>query len=615
MKRILLITITLLYVLDLKAQLTPADSLQSLFNKATSDTARLHILFKDSPAKYLGKPQQMLALYQQGCAIALQQNDQANLFKSYFGIAMIYIYGLSDEGTGFQYLQKALTVAEARKDYFDLHRVYYALGIVQHHQNNPDEMYKYLYKAIEAAEQTDKPETGGFQSLTQRLLADKRFDEYLAISKRFVNVVERANTSAKVKLQAYNSVAEALKLFPDKKQEKDYYRQKAEKLLDSLTVSEYQPSDMVIAASIYYKFNRNQKAIELLQKVLDKNANNDYHLASQGSAHELLAQIYESEKNYPLSIQHLKVSQSIENEQLIKRLTEESGTKVIKAEAERDLLLKQKEADKNRWMAIFGFSLAVLMLGAGIIAYRFYKREQERKREVDTINATKDKLFSIIAHDLRSPIGALKNHLTMTNYGMMSQAEFATTSQRLANNVNALFQSLDNLLYWAYSQLKGIKAKPQNMALREVANVEIELLAEMARQKNIVIINNIDPSVTICADANQIGLVIRNLVGNSLKFTHSDGKIVLESAPTDLSSGTHERGKTILTITDNGIGMSPEIQKQLFSKHGNASRQGTAAEKGQGLGLILSKELIELNGGTMDIQSEVDKGTRFSMTF
>lgn len=615
MKRILLITITLLYVLDLKAQLTPADSLQSLFNKATSDTARLHILFKDSPFDYLGEPQEMLALYQQGGLIAQRQNDQARLFKSYLYTAMIYIYNLSDEGTGFQYLHKALKVAEIRNDYFDLHRVYYAMAIVQHHQNNRDEMYKYLYKAIEAAEKTDTPELGGFQSLAQNLVDDKRYDEYLAIAKRFVTLVEQANLSADIKLQAYNSIADALKLFPNKKQEFIYYRQKAEILLDSFSTQEYFIREKVIAASIYYKFNRNKRAIELLKQVINKNANDDFHLASQGMAHKLLSEIYESEKNYPLSIQHLKVSQSIENEQLIKRLTEESGTKVIKAEAERDLLLKQKEADKNRWMAIFGFSLAVLMLGAGIIVYRFYKREQERKREVDAINATKDKLFSIIAHDLRSPIGALKNHLTMTNYGMMSQAEFATTSQRLANNVNALFQSLDNLLYWAYSQLKGIKAKPQNMSLREVANVEIELLAEMARQKNIVIINNIDPSVTICADANQIGLVIRNLVGNSLKFTHSDGKIVLESAPTDLSSGTHERGKTILTITDNGIGMSPEIQKQLFNKHGNALRQGTAAEKGQGLGLILSKELIELNGGTMDIQSEVDKGTRFSMTF
>lgn len=586
----------------LNAQSSAADSLQLAFNKATSDTARLNILFKDSPFDYLGKPQEMLALYQQGGLIAQRQNDQARLFKSYLYTAMIYIYNLSDEGTGFQYLHKALKVAEIRNDYFDLHRVYYAMAIVQHHQNNRDEMYKYLYKAIEAAEKTDTPELGGFQSLAQNLVDDKRYDDYLAIAKRFVTLVEQANLSADIKLQAYNSIADALKLFPNKKQEFIYYRQKAEILLDSFSTQEYFIREKVIAASIYYKFNRNKRAIELLKQVINKNANDDFHLASQGMAHKLLSEIYESEKNYPLSIEHLKKHQRIENEQLVKRLTEESGKKVIKAEAERDLLLKQKEADNNRWMAILGFSLAVLMLIAGIIVYRFYKREQERKKEVDAINATKDKLFSIIAHDLRSPIGTLKNNLAMTNYGMMSQAEFATVSKRLTSNVNALYQTLDNLLHWAYSQFKGTKVQPETLPLREVANEEILFLAENANQKNISIVNDISQETTTFADRNQISLVIRNLVSNSLKFTHSGGKVVLKTQNIDDS-------KTTFTITDNGIGMSPELQKQLFSIQNKTSRQGTAEEKGQGLGLLLVKEMVEANHGTLSIESSENKGT------
>ena len=285
-----------------------------------------------------------------------------------------------------------------------------------------------------------------------------------------------------------------------------------------------------------------------------------------------------------------------------KRLTEESGKKVIKAEAERDLLLKQKEADNNRWMAILGFSLAVLMLIAGIIVYRFYKREQERKKGVDAINATKDKLFSIIAHDLRSPIGTLKNNLAMTNYGMMSQAEFATVSKRLTSNVNALYQTLDNLLHWAYSQFKGTKVQPETLPLREVANEEILFLAENANQKNISIVNDISQETTTFADRNQISLVIRNLVSNSLKFTHSGGKVVLKTQNIDDS-------KTTFTITDNGIGMSPELQKQLFSIQNKTSRQGTAEEKGQGLGLLLVKEMVEANHGTLSIESSENKGT------
>ncbi|MBL7816722.1 MAG: hypothetical protein JNL70_17005 [Saprospiraceae bacterium] len=617
MKRILLLTI-LLYVSNLKAQFTITDSLLQAFNSATSDTARLNILFKDSPAKYLSKPQLMLTLYQRAKVIAEKNDDQGNLFKSYFGIALIYIYGLSDEGTGFQYLQKALTVAEKLKNYFDLQRVYYAMGIVQHHQNNTTESYKYLYKAIEATEKADRPEIGSFQSLTQRLLSDKRFEEYLAVNKRYIKLAERANISPTIKIQAYNSMANALKQLPDKKQDIEYYSQKAERLLDSLTITDYQTADMVIAASIYYKFNRNKKAIELLQKVLNKSANNDYYLASQGSAHELLAQIYESEKNYPLSIQHLKAYQTIENEQLVKRLTEDSGKKVIKAEAERDLLLKQKEADNNRWWAISGFSLAILVLVGAIVAYRFYKLEQERKKEVEAINATKDKLFSIIAHDLRSPIGALKSHLMMTNYGIMSQSEFANASQGLSNNVNTVFQMLENLLQWAYSQLKGIKAKPESICVQQIADIEINLLAEVATQKHITVLNRIDPSVNVYADANHMAVIMRNLISNGLKFTHPNGQVILEAHNTvtpELDGAQGDKRGCVILIKDNGIGMTQDTISQLFQMDKKTNREGTAKEKGTGLGLILTKELVELNKGQISVQSEVGKGTTFSLTF
>jgi signal transduction histidine kinase len=257
-------------------------------------------------------------------------------------------------------------------------------------------------------------------------------------------------------------------------------------------------------------------------------------------------------------------------------------------------------------VSIFGFSIAALMLIGCIVAYRFYKREQVRKQELATINATKDKLFSIIAHDLRAPIGTLKNYLELAEFGLMSQAQFTKVSEKLTNNVNALFQTLDNLLHWSYSQLKGIKAKPEKINLFEVANEELRFLDGIAQYKQIAIVNNVALNTTVFADRNQVGLAIRNIVSNSLKFTPSGGKIVLESQNT-------EGGKTTLKISDNGIGMSQDIQNQMFTIQENASRQGTASEKGQGLGLILVKDMIEANKGTLRVESVENQGTTVSI--
>ena len=292
-----------------------------------------------------------------------------------------------------------------------------------------------------------------------------------------------------------------------------------------------------------------------------------------------------------------------------RRLTQDS--KVQMTELKSALDLEQKETEiallneqkKNQRLLLIGAVVMALWLGSFLIILQHNKRRiEEQKAELTAINATKDKLFSIISHDLRSPIGTLKGHLMMTNYGAMSQEEFSVVSKRLSNNVNALFQTLDNLLHWSYSQLKGIEAKPENISLHTLANEEIQFLTEIANLKGISIANEIQQEATAFADRNQMGLVIRNLVSNSLKFTHLGGKIVLKSENT-------EGGTITLEISDNGIGMPKALQNQLFKIQSNTSRQGTSEEKGQGLGLILVKEMVEANGGILHIDSAENQGT------
>jgi signal transduction histidine kinase len=150
--------------------------------------------------------------------------------------------------------------------------------------------------------------------------------------------------------------------------------------------------------------------------------------------------------------------------------------------------------------------------------------------------------------------------------------------------------------------LKGIKARPEILNLHDIVSEELRFLAGIAQHKQITLVNTISSDAKVFADRNQIGLAIRNIVSNSLKFTASGGKIALNSVYT-------EGSKTTLTIADNGVGMSQNIKNQLFTIEGDVSRQGTAAEKGQGLGLILVKEMIEANNGTLLLESIENQGT------
>ncbi len=590
---------------NITAQLTLTDSLQLAFNGATSDTARLTILQNTIPTAHFGQADKILELYKKGYEIALILHDIKGCLKCSKNIALVYMYGKSDEGTAFQWFQKALPYAEDIPDFQALSNLYYAMAIIHDHQTNRAKMFEAFLKAIDYIEQYPKFDVRAYQACMMAYESDKRFEDAIAIGKKGAEQAEKKNGDVFDKLILYNTLTQELKKTAKSQQTILFYQTKVVALLDSFDRGNDAPPNIntvAVLAGISYDNDRPDLVIRYANQAINITGDDNVTIESQAEAYSLLASVYEKQKNYPLSMECLRKSTTLSLRLRERNITEASAVKVGKLESERNLLQKQNEVDRQIWVSIFGFSIAALMLLGSIIAYRFFKREQERKQELATINATKDKLFSIIAHDLRAPIGTLKNYLELTDFGIMTQAQFATASQKLTNNVNALFQTLDNLLHWSYTQLKGIKSKPNCINLYELASEELRFLDGIAQHKNIEIVNNVDKKSIIFADRNQVGLVMRNIVSNSLKFTPSGGKIVLESE-------NIKEGIISLKIIDTGIGMSQDIQNQLFTIQENTSRQGTSSEKGQGLGLILVKDMIESNKGTLHIESIENKGT------
>jgi signal transduction histidine kinase len=230
---------------------------------------------------------------------------------------------------------------------------------------------------------------------------------------------------------------------------------------------------------------------------------------------------------------------------------------------------------------------------------------QEQAERLSELNCLKDKLFSIISHDLRSPLSSLITLLNLTQQGYFTEEGFKEVIDELSKNVGYTKGLLENLLSWAHSQMQGLKLQSTHFNLHEMANSKFSLYSEQASAKGITLKNVIDESVQVYADSAMIELVFRNLLANAIKFC-SNGCTITASA-------SLMPNKVLISINDTGTGISPENLEKLFGKE-IFSTKGTSNEKGTGLGLILCKDFVTLNGGEIWAKSVLGVGSEFFFT-
>jgi signal transduction histidine kinase len=240
------------------------------------------------------------------------------------------------------------------------------------------------------------------------------------------------------------------------------------------------------------------------------------------------------------------------------------------------------------------------------------KLEQEvtlRTREIklqnvqlEEVNNVKDKLFSVVSHDIKGPLNSLHLALTLAKSGTLSSEEFQQLSGRLEMRLVQTTEFIDNLLQWAKLQMRGETFEPEDINLVGLVSEAVRLLEPECVQKNISLKNSITGSLGAFADMNMIRSVIRNLLTNAIKFTRREGTITLNAYQVD--------NRIILSIADTGVGIPPDSRDRLFTPT-SPTTQGTQQERGTGLGLLLCKQFVERNGGRIWFESEVDKGTTF----
>ncbi len=235
---------------------------------------------------------------------------------------------------------------------------------------------------------------------------------------------------------------------------------------------------------------------------------------------------------------------------------------------------------------------------------------EEQREQLEKINATKDKFFSIVAHDLRSPLSSLKmfSSLLIDDFDSLNKEGILTMSKQLSDSVDSTIKMADNLITWAMVQMGESQFNEVTIKVQDITSNICDVYQDVALKKGINLNCSVEDSLTIIGDKNQIEFVIRNLVNNAIKFTHKNGFV-------SLTAKSLPDGLVQISVSDSGVGISDEYKRELFSISKKQSTNGTAGEKGTGLGLMLSYEFMKLNGGQIDLESSLGKGTTFYTKF
>lgn len=301
----------------------------------------------------------------------------------------------------------------------------------------------------------------------------------------------------------------------------------------------------------------------------------------------------------------------------IKRTEQES--EILRAREQQ----AQSRLALQRWLFIFSIGGVLFLLITSVILVKsnhqrqeinqelketndelngLNKKVQDQNSELEKINDIKNKLFAIIAHDLRGPLGSLQSLLYLIRDHELSESEMNEITTTLEKNLQENANMMDNLLAWASAQMNGIKLKVRNFLLIQGVKSVTDQIVFQAHKKNIELKVDVPETIEVQADYDMIKLVVRNLLANAIKFSPGESVITIKAL--------EKKEMAEIQITDQGIGMTKEEQKKLFSDE-HFTKRGTDNEKGSGLGLMLCKEFIENHKGKFWLTSIKDKGTTF----
>ncbi|MBD3748148.1 MAG: tetratricopeptide repeat-containing sensor histidine kinase [Sphingobacteriales bacterium] len=347
-----------------------------------------------------------------------------------------------------------------------------------------------------------------------------------------------------------------------------------------------------------------------------------------------LKKAYAQQQNYKAAYEAQEQANTLRKQlntgEIIKKITallltqeyEQKESLEKERRAKADLIIKNRIERKNSLITIF-IIICVFTILISVILYLNHKKQKKVNRllwiknkeisknrneisyqaeQLAELNEVKDRLFTIISHDLRKPIHQLTSVIDLLETNLLDKEDMENMMPSISKSVKDTSELLDSLLFWAKTQMKGFKLKLKEVNLNSFIQQNLSVLESQIQEKKIVIINHIPEDFQIQIDELLMKIIIRNLLSNAIKFSYSEGEISINLAK--------QNGFIALSIKDNGAGMSKEQLDNLFTPKVKSTK-GTKNEVGSGLGLIFCKDLIEKSGGKIWVKSELNKGSEF----
>ncbi|MBA6315512.1 tetratricopeptide repeat-containing sensor histidine kinase [Cellulophaga baltica] len=543
---------------------------------------------------------------------------------SAYNIKAIYKTYVNDYEGAYEQYQNALLLCENNRHPLEETKLYSNLATLFSVLGDNDESIKIYIKALAITDRLEDKFWVGVVKSNLGFLYNKthQFDKAITFLDESIQIFTEVDRKEWL---AYAYLTKA-NILLNKNETKEALRYlDLSKGLQKNLIDEKLKQDLLLGYTKYHQqINELEKSEELAKEGYLSSIDNQNQILIANFS-EILYQLNKEKENQKEALFYLEKFKNITDSTALQ--SKQNALALLNAKTnfqkqQNDLKLENQRTIKQQKTYII-FSLFIVFLVI-LIAYYGYRNNktitnlnyqleektitlEKSEKTLKYANETQEKLFSIISHDLKSPINALKNLLLLIKNGDIEPKDFLNFVPKLYSDVDAMSFTLNNLLTWSKSQMNGFVNKPISFQIHEKVNSSIQLLQENANQKKIAIVNNVPTSAEIYCDVNQFNLIVRNLVTNGIKFTPSGGEIRIHA---DEKNQFWE-----ISIKDNGVGISPEVLKKLFKPDSALhSTYGTNKEKGTGLGLLLCKEMVEKNGGKISVESIPNEGTTFYFT-
>ncbi len=594
---------------------------------------------------YHGKSMYLQAIdnYNKGIEVANNRKDKNSAAGFYLNLSALY-QAVPNYAKALEASDSAVKLYNQLEDKEQVSSCYMNIGSIYNDLQKPVQAVAYIQKALAVFLKFDEGINYGVSSAYQGIASsyskatdaelitlgikpEEKYKESLELLFKAIKVAEASGDGASTQIAPLNNdIGKTYEKMGNQKFALAYHK-KALALYNQTSEDKNSIGDILFSLGNFYAAKKDyDSSLYYLNKSLQIGKENKLLLIQQ-QALEKISNVYEKTGKFENAIifykDYITIKEEIINAEKEKEITrkqlqidfaiKENDYKLVQQVADGKIKQQELQISLDKKVKIFlAVAIALALIIGALIFYDRRKTQKlntiinQQKIALEKLGNVKDKIFSVVSHDMRAPVNSLISFINILEDGNMPPEKLNLYAKDLKQNLSYTSALMNNLLNWAASQMQGFKPVKENFDLSATVTEVANTLQHHWQQKNVVIKNNIAPNTLINADANMMAAILRNLLSNAIKYSYKETAIIL-------SAEQNETGCNIL-VQDAGTGMQPELLDAFNSivQHQTQSKRGTANEKGTGLGLLLCKTFTQQMGGKITAYNN-EKGTSFKI--